>query len=106
MRRFWKAAGGEVSSGIAGGAPLPSRYVRGPGDGLSDSIPVKMDSGANGRLTDGEFVVSADVVSGLGNGSSEAGARALYAMMDRIRQRAHGTKKQIRQVEPDRVLPA
>jgi hypothetical protein len=64
------------------------RFLRGPGDGVSDSIPAKVDgSGQQARLADGEFVVPARIVSELGNGSSEAGARALYAMMDRIQQR-------------------
>jgi glutamate/tyrosine decarboxylase-like PLP-dependent enzyme len=80
--------------------------VRGEGDGQSDSIPVKMDDGGQGRLADNEFVVPADAVSALGSGSSEAGARALYAMVDRIRQQAHGTKQQAKPVDPSKVLAA
>jgi hypothetical protein len=81
-------------------------YLDGPGDGLSDSIPATIEGKQPARLADGEFVVSADVVSALGNGSSKAGAKHLYAMMDRIRQNAHGTKKQIRKVNTKQVMPA
>jgi len=80
-------------------------YLNGPGDGLSDSIPATIEGKQPARLADGEFVVSADVVSGLGNGSSKAGAKKLYAMMDKVRQQAHGTKKQIRKVNANKVMP-
>lgn len=105
-QQFQMAKGGAVEAGIAAGAPLQSRYIKGEGDGLSDDVPVKMDDGQHGRLADGEFVIAADVVSGLGNGSSEAGAKLLYAMMDRIRQKAHGKTQQTRPVDPEQVLPA
>ena len=93
--------GGFVGSYAAGG-----RMLRGPGDGLSDHIPAVIGKDKPARLADGEFVVSADVVSSLGGGSTEAGARKLYAMMDRIRQNAHGTKKQVKKVNDKQVLPA
>jgi hypothetical protein len=80
-------------------------YLDGPGDGLSDSIPATIEGKQPARLADGEFVISSDVVSGLGNGSSKAGAKKLYAMMDRVRQQAHGTKKQIRKVNDKQVMP-
>lgn len=80
-------------------------YLDGPGDGLSDSIPATIEGKQPARLADGEFVVSSDVVSALGNGSSKAGAKQLYAMMDRVRQKAHGTKKQINKVNPKQVMP-
>jgi hypothetical protein len=80
-------------------------YLDGPGDGLSDSIPATIEGKQPARLADGEFVVSSDVVSGLGNGSSKAGAKKLYAMMDRVRQQAHGTTKQIRKVNEKKVMP-
>jgi hypothetical protein len=99
------ADGGDVA-GLHAVASLPPRMVRGEGDGQSDSIPVKMDDGGQGRLADNEFVVPADAVSALGSGSSEAGARALYAMVDRIRQQAHGTKQQAKPVDPSKVLAA
>jgi hypothetical protein len=65
------------------------RLLRGPGDGVSDSIPAMIGKRQPARLADGEFVVPARIVSELGNGSTEAGARKLYAMMDRI-QKARG----------------
>lgn len=100
---FQMAAGGMAPSGIAAGVP---RFVQGGGTGLSDSVPVTMDDGGQGRLADGEFVIPADVVSGLGGGSSKAGADMLYQMMERIRQLAHGSKEQIRPVDPSQVMPA
>ena len=65
------------------------RLLRGPGDGISDSIPATIGKKQPARLADGEFVVPARIVSELGNGSTEAGARKLYAMMDRV-QKARG----------------
>jgi hypothetical protein len=81
------------------------RLLRGPGDGVSDSIPASIGDKRPARLADGEFVVSADVVSGLGNGSTEAGARKLYAMMDRVRKARTGTKKMGKTVNPDKLIP-
>lgn len=72
-----------------GGYSDGGRMLRGPGDGVSDSIPAVIGGKQPARLADGEFVVPARIVSELGNGSSEAGARKLYAMMDRI-QHARG----------------
>jgi hypothetical protein len=103
---FRMAGGGQAPSGIAAGAPLQPRFVQGGGTGLSDDVPVKMDDGGEGRLADGEFVIPADVVSGLGGGSSKAGADMLYQMMERIRQMAHGKSEQIRPVDPAKVMPA
>ncbi len=102
---FRMAGGGQAPSGIAAGAPLQPRFVQGGGTGLSDDVPVKMDDGGEGRLADGEFVIPADVVSGLGGGSSKAGADMLYQMMERIRQMAHGKSEQIRPVDPAKVMP-
>jgi hypothetical protein len=62
------------------------RLLKGPGDGVSDSIPATIANKRPARLADGEFVVPARIVSELGNGSTEAGARKLYAMMDRIQK--------------------
>ncbi len=67
------------------------RLLRGPGDGVSDSIPATIGNKRPARLADGEFVVPARIVSELGNGSTEAGARKLYAMMDRIQKARRGT---------------
>lgn len=70
------------------------RYLKGDGDGVSDSIPAQFaGSGQPAALADGEFVVPARVVSELGNGSSDAGARKLYAMLDRVEQRARKAKR-------------
>jgi hypothetical protein len=95
------AVGGD--SGLQ--AAAQPRFMRGAGDGQSDSIPVSMDDGGQGHLADNEFVFPADVVSALGSGSSEAGARALYEMVDRIRQQAHGHTKQANPVDPKKVMP-
>ena len=96
-------ATGGVPGFAMGGKP---RFLSGGGDGLSDDIPAVIGKDQPARLADGEFVVSSDVVSNLGNGSSKAGAKKLYDMMDRVRQQAHGTKKQIRKVNANKVLPA
>lgn len=100
-----------VSGGIAdlahgGTAPKRGGYLDGPGDGMSDSIPATIEGNQPARLADGEFVIPADVVSGLGNGSSKAGAKVLYSMMDRVRHARTGTKKQGKQIKADKYLPA
>ena len=85
-----------------GGNP---RLLRGPGDGMSDNIPATIADTQPARLADGEFVVPADVVSGLGNGSTEAGAKHLHKMMDEIRMARTGTKKQGKQINPNKFVP-
>lgn len=86
------AAGGVMPGGIA--MLARGRYLKGNGDGVSDSIPARFaGSGQEARLADGEFVVPARVVSELGNGSSDAGARKLYAMLDRVEARAKKAKR-------------
>jgi len=86
------------------------RYLEGPGDGMSDSITAQIDHGGGktqpARLARGEFVVPADVVSDLGNGSSNAGAQKLYDMMKKIRKARHGTSKQPPAVKTDKAMPA
>ena len=77
---------------------MENRYVTGEGDGTSDSIPA--------MLANGEFVIPADVVSHLGNGSTDAGAKKLYGMMDRIRKARTGKKKQAPAVKTARYMPA
>ena len=98
------ASGGITSLGsyAAGGNP---RLLKGPGDGMSDSIPANIGGKQPARLADGEFVVPADVVSHLGNGSTDAGAKKLYSMMDNIRRARTGRKKQAPAVKPDKYLP-
>jgi hypothetical protein len=81
------------------------RMLKGPGDGMSDSIPASIAGKRPARLADGEFVIPADVVSGLGNGSTDAGAKQLYAMMDRVRQKRTGTTKQGKQIKPQKQMP-
>ena len=78
----------------------------GNSDGMSDSMPGVINGEQPARLTDGEFVVPADVVSHLGNGSSKAGAKRLHNMMDRIRAARTGTKKQAPAVKAERFMPA
>ena len=77
-------------------------YLRGKSDGMADKIPASIEGKQPARLSHGEFVVPADVVSHLGNGNSEAGAQALYKMMDRVRQARTGTTKQGKQINPDK----
>jgi hypothetical protein len=76
------------------------RMLKGPGDGMSDSIPGVIGGKRPARLADGEFVVPADVVSHLGNGSTDAGAKQLYSMMDKVRKARTGSKKQGREINP------
>jgi hypothetical protein len=82
------------------------RMLKGPGDGMSDSIPGVIGGKQPARLADGEFVVPADVVSHMGNGSTDAGAKKLYAMMDKIRKARTGKKKQAPAINTARFLPA
>ena len=85
------------------------RLLRGPGDGVSDSIPAMIGQKQQARLADGEFVVPARIVSELGNGSTEAGARQLYAMMDRVqkaRRKTVGKDKVATNSRAARLLPA
>jgi hypothetical protein len=102
------AQGGLMSGG--GIANLGSysdggQLLKGPGDGMSDNIPAKIGSHQPARLADGEFVIPADVVSHLGNGSTDAGAKQLYKMMDRIRHARTGNKKQGKQINASKFLP-
>jgi hypothetical protein len=97
-----------AKGGIAdlGGYSDGGRMLKGPGDGMSDSIPATIANKRPARLADGEFVVPADVVSHLGNGSTDAGARKLYSMMDKIRKARTGKKKQAPAVNTGRFMPA
>jgi hypothetical protein len=105
-----------VSYGFAGGGITDlggysdgGRLLRGPGDGVSDSIPAMIGEKQPARLADGEFVVPARIVSELGNGSTEAGARKLYAMMDRVqkaRRKTVGKDKVANNPRADKYLPA
>jgi hypothetical protein len=92
-----------------GGYSDGGRLLRGPGDGVSDSIPAVIGKRQPARLADGEFVIPARIVSELGNGSTEAGARKLYAMMERVqntRKKSIGKKKVAVNSKADKHLPA
>jgi len=96
-------AGYSLGGYAAGGNP---RLLKGPGDGMSDNIPAVIGNKQPARLADGEFVVPADVVSHLGNGSTDAGAKHLYAMMDKVRTARTGKKAQGKQIKPQKYMPA
>ena len=96
----YKAAQGGLLSLHRGG-----NFLSGGGDGMSDDIPAMIGAKQPARLADGEFVIPADVVSHLGNGSSKAGAAKLYAMMDKIRQERTGRKRQSPQINAAKYLP-
>ena len=81
-------------------------YLNGQGDGMSDSIPATIGGKQPARLADGEFVIPADVVSHLGNGSSKAGSKRLYAMLDKVRHARTGNKKQGKEIKAEKYLPA
>jgi hypothetical protein len=81
------------------------RLLKGPGDGMSDDIPASIDNRQPARLADGEFVIPADVVSGLGNGSTEAGAKHLHKMMTDVRKARTGNPKQGKEIVAQKYLP-
>ena len=97
-----------AQGGIAnlGGYSDGGRMLKGPGDGMSDSIPASIQGKQPARLADNEFVVPADVVSHLGNGSSDAGAKKLYAMMSKVRKARTGKAKQAPAIKADKYMPA
>lgn len=99
---------GMAKGGISslGGYSDGGRMLKGPGDGMSDSIPGVIGGRQPARLADGEFVVPADVVSHIGNGSTDAGAKQLYAMMDKVRKARTGRKAQGKQINPRKYMPA
>jgi hypothetical protein len=109
-------AGGGFMAELAGGGQSDlgdysdgGRMLRGPGDGVSDSIPATIGGKQPARLADGEFVVPARIVSEIGNGSTEAGARKLYAMMDRVqsaRKKSIGKDKVAVNSRAEKLLPA
>ncbi len=109
--RFVSAAHGGLMSLAHGGVSSLGSYsdggrlLKGPGDGMSDNIPASISNKQPARLADGEFVVPADVVSHLGNGSTDAGAKVLYKMMDQVRRARTGNPKQGRQIKPQKFIP-
>ena len=94
-----------VKAAMGGIMAAKGRYLRGNTDGMADKINTSIDDRQPAKLSHGEFVVPADVVSHLGNGNSDAGAKKLYQMMDKIRIARTGTKKQGRQINPDKYMP-
>lgn len=98
------AQGGMAGLGgyAAGGNP---RLLKGPGDGMSDDIPATINGRQPARLADGEFVVPADVVSHLGNGSTDAGAKKLHDMMTKVRSARTGNPKQGKQIKAEKFIP-
>ena len=100
------AAGGGISGLKPNEYKAGGRYLAGPGDGMSDNIKANIDGVQEARLADGEFVIPADVVSHIGNGSSNAGAKKLHKMMARIRKARTGNPKQGKQIKAEKFLPA
>jgi hypothetical protein len=90
---------------LAKGGNLPPRYLNGATDGMADKIPAKIGEKQPAALSHGEFVIPADVVSHLGNGNSEAGAKVLYDMMAKIRKARTGNSKQGKQINPAKYMP-
>ena len=90
---------------LARGGNLPPRYLNGATDGMADKIPAKIGEKQPAALSHGEFVIPADVVSHLGNGNSEAGAKVLYDMMAKIRRARTGNVKQGKEINPAKFMP-
>ena len=90
--------------GYAQGGNVNGYYLGGPTDGMADQIPATIDNRQPAALSDGEFVIPADVVSHLGNGNSNSGAEQLYGMMDRIRKARTGSAEQGKQINPNKFL--
>jgi hypothetical protein len=97
---------GFAQGGLASLPQSRGYYLGGTTDGMADQIPANINGQQEAALSDGEFVIPADVVSHLGNGNSDAGAKQLYAMMDRVRQARTGTKEQGRKITPNKFTPA
>ena len=93
-----------AAGGLAG--LKKGKYLDGATDGMADKIPATIDRTQPAALSDGEFVIPADVVSHLGNGNSDAGAKVLSKMMDRVRMARTGNKKQGKEIDPNKFLPA
>jgi len=103
-------SGGAAQGGLIGlargGSTGQPRFLAGGTDGMADKIPATIENRQPAKLGHGEFVIPADVVGFLGSGNSEAGAKVLYSMMDRVRKNAHGSKKQIKPANLKKTLPA
>jgi len=101
------AMGGRVPKYAQGGIAGAHKgyYLGGKTDGMADEVPARIDGNQEARLSDGEFVVPADVVSHLGNGNSDAGAQQLHSMMDGVRQARTGNPEQGKQINPQQFMP-
>jgi len=98
------ASGGDTGYNL-GSYSDGGRLLKGPGDGMSDDIPASIADKQPARLAEGEFVVPSDVVSHLGNGSTDAGAKHLYAMMDKVRKARTGHTRQGKQIDAEKYIP-
>ena len=96
-------AQGMAAGGIA--SANKGYYLGGKTDGMADEVPATIDGTQEARLSDGEFVIPADVVSHLGNGNSDAGADQLHGMMDGVRKARTGNPKQGKQIDPNKFMP-
>ena len=105
MNHRKRMAEGGITSHSLGSYSDGGHLLKGPGDGMSDDIPAVIADKQPARLANEEFVIPADVVSHLGNGSSESGAKVLYEMMARIRKARTGNPKQGKQINPHKLLP-
>ena len=92
-----------VSMGeMGGGERGVGRLIEGAGDGMSDSVDAEIvndmsdpsGSGQPLKVADGEYVIAADAVADIGNGSTDAGAKKLDTLMKQVRMARHGTTKQ------------
>ena len=99
------AAEGGIMGLAHGGQAKQPRYLDGPTDGMADKINTDIDGKQAAKLSHGEFVIPADVVSHLGNGNSKAGADALYKMMERVRKARTGNPKQGKEINPEKFTP-
>jgi hypothetical protein len=101
------AMGGRVPKYAQGGIAGAHKgyYLGGKTDGMADDVPARIDGNQEARLSDGEFVIPADVVSHLGNGNSDAGAQQLHSMMNGVRQARTGNPEQGKQIDPQQFMP-
>ena len=103
-----RPGGPRIQNMAAGGiAQLKEgKYLDGASDGMADKVPANIEGKQEARLSDGEFVIPADVVSHLGNGNSDAGAKVLDDMMRRVRKARTGNDKQGKEIDPNKFIPA
>ena len=105
LRRKYKEANKKEFNEGGMASKKEGMYLDGATDGMADEIPAMIDGEQPAMLSDGEFVIPADVVSHLGNGNSDAGAEELETMMNEVRMARTGTKKQAPEIKPQDFLP-